>query len=147
MSSLGINYYNKISRFFIRKGNKAIMEKLFRNVLLLQAIDNNKKVSMLQSLENCYYNSMYFIKLREKTKKGSKYVTYKVTYLEKDKYEKQGLISFGKNINKADKKGKPFVSILTEEIESLGNLNNKTHPVRLLRDNKHKLALKFAPSS
>jgi hypothetical protein len=147
MSSLGINYYNKINRFFIRKGNKAIMEKLFRNVLLLQAVNNNNKVSIIQSLENCYYNSMYFIKLKEKTKKGSKYVTYKVTYLEKDKYEKQGLISFSKNINKIEKKGKPFVSILTEEIESLGNPNNKTHPVRLLRDNKHKLALKFAPSS
>jgi hypothetical protein len=45
-----------------------------------------------------------------------------------------------------NKKGKPFTSILTEEIESLGNMNNKTHPVRVLRDSYHKLALKYAPS-
>jgi hypothetical protein len=143
---LGLDYYNKISQFFIRKGNKAMMEKLFKNLLLIQALDNNKKVSILQSLENCFYNSMYFIKLKEKSKKRKKYVTYKVTYLEKEEYEKKGLISFGKNINKMNKKGKPFTSILTEEIESLGNMNNKTHPVRVLRDSYHKLALKYAPS-
>jgi hypothetical protein len=71
---LGLDYYNKISQFFIRKGNKAMMEKLFKNLLLIQALDNNKKVSILQSLENCFYNSMYFIKLIEKSKKRKKHI-------------------------------------------------------------------------
>jgi hypothetical protein len=69
---LGLDYYNKISQFFIRKGNKAMMEKLFKNLLLIQALDNNKKVSILQSLENCFYNSMYYIKLHILKKKNMK---------------------------------------------------------------------------
>jgi len=143
MSSIGLNYYNKISQFFIRKGNKMVTEKLFKDLLLTRAVQN--KPSIMPLLENCFYNSMYFIKLKEKVRKRRKKVIYKITYLEKEEYEKRGLISFGKNTNSIVKNAKPFVSILTEEIESLGNMKNKTHPVRALRDSKHQLAFKRAP--
>ena len=88
---------------------------------------------------------MYFVKLKENAKKKKNAITYKITYLEKEEYEKQGLISFGQNTNNLPRNGKRFSSILSEEFESLGNMNNKTHPVRALRDSKHQLALKRAP--
>ena len=143
MSTIGLNYYNKISQFFIRKGNKRVTEKLLKTVLVLRAVNNKSPIVPL--LENCFYNSMYFVKLKENAKKKKNAITYKITYLEKEEYEKQGLISFGQNTNNLPRNGKRFSSILSEEFESLGNMNNKTHPVRALRDSKHQLALKRAP--
>ena len=141
MCTIALNYYNKISQFFIRKGKKAIMEKLFKNLLSLRVKTNKKAIAPL--LEKCFYNSMYFVRLKVKTRRRKKRILYRITYLEEKDYEKRGLISFGKNTNSIPKNSQPFVSILTQEIESLAL--NKTHPVRVLRDTVHKTAFKFAP--
>ena len=141
MCTIALNYYNKISQFFIRKGKKPAMEKIFKNLLSLR-VKNNKK-SIIPLLENCFYNSMYFIRLKVKTRRRKKHVIYRITYLEEKDYEKRGLISFGKNTNSIAKKSQPFALTLDQEIESLAT--NKLHPVRVLRDNVHKTAFKFTP--
>ena len=141
MCTIALNYYNKISHFFIRKGNKAGMEKIFKNLLFLRVKSNKQAIVPL--LQNCFYNSMYFIRLKVKTRRRKKRVIYRITYLEEKEYEKRGLISFGKNTNNIAKKTQPFALTLDHEIESLAT--NKLHPVRVLRDNVHKLAFKFTP--
>jgi len=139
--SIAIDFLNKISKFFVRKGNKAIMEKQFHNLLSLH-VKNNKK-TMAPLLENCFYNSMYFVRLKIKTRRRKKRVLYRITYLEQDKYEKKGLLSFGKHTNSIAKNSQPFISTLAQELTSLAL--NKMHPIRLLRDHVHKTAFKFAP--
>lgn len=141
MCTIALNYYNKISHFFIRKGNKAGMEKIFKNLLFLR-VKNNKQ-AIIPLLQNCFYNSMYFIRLKVKTRRRKKRILYRITYLEEKEYEKRGLISFGKNTNNIAKKSQPFALTLDQEIEALAT--NKLHPVRVLRDNVHKLAFKFTP--
>jgi len=88
---------------------------------------------------------MPFIRLKTKTRRRGKRVIYRVTYLTKEKAEKKALISFSKHMNAQNTNAKRFSTRLSEEIKSLAT--NKAHPVRLARDNLHKLALKHAPKS
>lgn len=117
------------------------MESLFKDLLFSSAKQGNKKVSSW--IESCIYNSMPFIRLKSKSRRRGKRIIYRVTYLTREEAEKKALISFSKHMNSQNSNAKRFSIRLGEELKSLAT--NKAHPVRVARDNIHKLALKHAP--
>lgn len=137
MSVIGVQYYNKLQQFLIYKGKKNSTERVFRNLLISRA--QKAKSSLNAQLEKCKYNSTLFVRL--KTRRKRKRFLYRITFLEKDRAEKQGICAFGKQIRNQNPEKLEFA--LEKEIETLAK--ERTHPVRVNRDKIHQLARRFAP--
>lgn len=138
MNSTSIQYYNKMQYFFIFKGKKNRIERLFKEMLLFRA--KNNKESLKSELNVCWYNSIPYIRL--KTKKNRKRVLHKITLLDRTWAEKQPLKVFSNQIR--SKTSQNFQVKLETQIEALAKERN--HPIRLNIENLHRLGKKDAPS-
>lgn len=59
-----IDYFHKMKQFFVRKGKKETVEKLFYRFLLNRA--KAKKKSMVSILHNCIMNGTPFLRLKSR---------------------------------------------------------------------------------
>ena len=139
MSLIGTQYYNKLQQFLIYKGKKSRTETIFRNLLVTRA-KKNKSV-FISELERCKYNATPNIRLKTRRKGRGKRVLYRVTFLEKNRAEKEAVSSFGKHIR--SQIGEKLDQSLEKEIEVFST--DRTHPVRVNRDKLHQLARRHAP--
>ena len=76
MSQIFIQYYEKLSQHFLRKGKKRSMGKLFSNLLFERA--KNNKITFINSLKDCYDSTTPYIQVRAKTRKYGKRVKYQL---------------------------------------------------------------------
>lgn len=139
MSIIGIQYYNKLQQFLIYKGKKSRTETIFRNLLVTRAKKN--KSAFISELERCKYNATPYVRLKTRRKGRGKRVLYRVTFLEKNRAEKEAVSSFGKHIR--NQIGEKLDQSLEKEIEVFST--DRTHPVRVNRDKLHQLARRHAP--
>lgn len=135
MSKIAIKYFETISQYFLRKGKKSVMEKLFKNLLFKRAKENKSKINPL--LETCFHSAIPYIKLKSRTKRRGKRTIYRLTFLERKKAERLSFAAFSKQVSA--KKSDRFVPKIEAEIESFGT--NKNHPLRLQRDKIHRIGL------
>jgi ribosomal protein S7 len=133
-----ILYLQKMKQFFVKKGKKSIVEKLFRTFLFKNSI--NKKSDINKMLIDASMNSMPYIKL--KTRRRGKKMLYKVNYLEKEDSLRKGLLAFSKNLN--ENKNINFLNSFEKELE---NLSIGKSVIMSKRDEIHRLALENAPYS
>lgn len=139
MSIIGTEYYNKLQQFLIYKGKKSKTETIFRNLLLTRAKKN--KSAFISELERCKYNATPYVRLKTRRKGRGKRILYRVTFLEKNRAEKEAVSSFGKHIR--SQIGEKLGVSLEKEIEAFST--ERTHPVRVNRDKLHQLARRHAP--
>lgn len=133
-----ILYLQKMKQFFIRKGKKSTLEKLFRTFLFNKCA--SKKNDINKIIQDAAMNSMPYVKL--KTRRKGKRVLYKVSYLEQKDSMRKGLLAFSKNLN--DNRNIKFLNSLDKELD---NLSSGKSVIMTKRDELHRLALENAPYS
>lgn len=131
-----ILYLQKMKQFFIRKGKKNVLEKLFQTFLLNRAITSKDTVNNL--LRESTLNSVPYIKLRSR-RKGAR-VMHKISFLEKEESMHKGLLAFSKKIQEV--KSGNFSRALEQE---LNNLSLGKSSIMAKRDELHAIAFDAVP--
>lgn len=110
------------------------MGKLFSNLLFNRA--KNNKFAFVKSLKTCYDSTIPYIQVKSKTRKYRKRVKYQLKWINKKQSEKFALSAFKKHVYAQPKN--QFSLKLSEGFKSI-------EQQKKLRDNIHKLALKYLP--
>lgn len=131
-----ILYLQKMKQFFIRRGKKNVLEKLFQTFLLNHAVTTKDTVNNL--LRESTLNSVPYIKLRSR-RKGAR-VMHKISFLEKEESMRKGLLAFAKKLQ--DTKSGNFLRALEQE---LNNLSLGKSVIMTKRDELHATALDAVP--
>lgn len=139
MKEQGLEYFQGLMQFFVKKGKKPRLETLFR-FFFKERIKKNKqkKEKFLDIMNQCHYRATTFVGL--KTRKKRKRILYRVTYLEKENAEKKALMLLSKMlpIQKSD-----FFMLNWEKELKLAAL--KKSVLTLKKKEIHKTAKRFAP--
>lgn len=131
-----IKYLQKMKQSFIKKGKKAVMEKLFHNFLIKRV--ESKKKGLKKILLNARRNSTPYVKLR--TRKRGRRTLYRVTFLEKEAGLRKALLAFSKNLN--EHKDPKFLITLEKDLEFLSSGKSS---ITAKRNEFHKTALRYTP--
>ncbi len=158
-------YFSRLQNHFIKSGKKAAIERLFKKSFLnklknadkegdKKEIDTEEKsitdestrlfwgTSLRTKLSRCEANATYNIRL--KVKKRRRYTKYRVTYLERTRWLKKALLPLGLSI-KAHKTYN-LIPGFKKEVDFL-SVKNSQSPIKLKRDDYHKLAVTTMPYS
>jgi hypothetical protein len=160
-------YFSRLQNHFIKSGKKSAIERLFKKSFLNQfknldkdadkkekEIDFEDKGILNESnklfwgrvlrtkISRCEANATYNIRL--KVKKRRRYTKYRVTYLERTRWLKKALLPLGLSI-KAHKTYN-LISGFKKEVDFL-SVKNSQSPIKLKRDDYHKLATASMPYS
>lgn len=131
----GINYFQKLALYFLKKGKKSILESKIR--VYLKEV-KQKKQKLLVNSTRCVQNVRPYVRLL--VRKRGKRLKYKVGFIEREKAEKKAFLSISKLLK--DNKTGNFLSVLDKEIENIAlGKNNLVTKKNLL----HKTAWQFAP--
>lgn len=133
-----IAYLQQMKQFFIKKGNKTVMEKLFHTFLMNRA--QSKKGNLTKTLSDSMLNSMPHIRLR--TRRRGKRTLYRVNFMQNEESVRKALLAFSKNLN--ENKNPKFLISLEKELEVLGGGKSI---ITTKRDALHRLAIENIPYS
>jgi len=152
-------YFSRLQNHFIKSGKKAAIERLFKKSFLNKLKNEDKEEdkkegdtdesthlfwgnSLRIKLSRCEANATYNIRL--KVKKRRRYTKYRVTYLERTRWLKKALLPLGLSIK--THKTYNLISGFKKEVDFL-SVKNSQSPIKLKRDDYHKLAVTTMPYS
>ena len=139
----GQTYLTQLKQFFLKKGAKSKMERLFKKYMIKPSSKKKAEGWSKKTQEKfikCEQNSTPYVKL--KIRKRGKRIKHRVTFLEKKHWLKKALLPFSKVVR--EKKMDRFLISFDKELE---NLSSGRSTVMIKRDEFHKLALAKAPFS
>jgi hypothetical protein len=132
-------YLKEVTNFFIKKGNKARIEKFVYNFLIYKA--KMKRINLHTIIRKCNLKTTPYLQI--KTRKRGKRIKYRINYLETADGYKKSVYILGKSIGTTLKTSpRHFSTVFERELDSwsLGK-----HPLRKKYLAVHILARKNAP--
>ena len=118
------------------KGNKEIIEKNFRNLIVSRDIPKtsknffkvysfkkNKANTWTSKFQSFFYEIIPYVFLKSKRKRKGNFIKYKVNYMERSKGQRKALSAFSSMLYSKSIVSKSFVNRFQTELDKLFNSN------------------------